>query len=165
MDLGYHIHSISSFKKLPDEIVIREDGWLDAYKNDGVPIMDYIYRCTGVQEHENPVKRFFRKVNEGQRWFGEDTDEMAGRNLYFTVDREAFDKALKDRWMTREDVCSMNTVSLSAIEKMLRSGKVSISMAYHICNRLDMDVERVFGKQGNDSDFERLHIFTKPKKK
>lgn len=158
MDLGYHIHSISSFKKLPDEIVIREDGWLDAKKEEGAPVVDYIYTYAGSRLHENTLRSMADKI------MGKE-DVMAGRNLYFTVDREAFEKALKERWMSREDVCSMNTVSLSAIEKMLRSGKVSISMAYHICNRLDMDVERVFGKQGNDSDFERLHIFTKPKKK
>ena len=90
---------------------------------------------------------------------------MAGRNLYFTVDREAFEKALEDRWMTRSELCSKGTVGKSSIAKILKDGKVSVDMAYHICNRLDMDVERVFGKQGNDSDFERLHIFTKPKKK
>lgn len=145
----YHVHGYDSYAKLPDEIVLREDGYRGAWREDGTPIIDYVYEFAGVRRLEDYGKE----------------DAMAGRNLYFTVDREAFDKALKDRWMTREDVCSMGTVSLSAIEKMLRSGKVSISMAYHICNRLEMDVERVFGKQGNDSDFERLHIFTKPKKK
>ena len=157
--MGYHIHSLSSFKNLPDEIVVREDGWLYAKKEEGAPVVDHIYTYIGSRLHENALRKVADKI------IGKEDLEMAGRNLYFTVDREAFDKALKDRWMTREDVCSMNTVSLSAIEKMLRSGKVSVNMAYHICNRLDMDVERVFGKQGNDSDFERLHIFTKPRKK
>ena len=42
--MGYHIEaSRSGFKELPDRILVREDGWLGAYKFDGEPIVDYWY--------------------------------------------------------------------------------------------------------------------------
>ena len=42
--MGYHIESSrSGFKELPDRILVREDGWLGAYKFDGEPIVDYWY--------------------------------------------------------------------------------------------------------------------------
>lgn len=42
--MGYHIEaSRSGFKELPDRILVREDGWLGAYKFDGEPIADYWY--------------------------------------------------------------------------------------------------------------------------
>lgn len=42
--MGYHIEaSRSGFKELPDRILVREDGYLGAYKFDGEPIVDYWY--------------------------------------------------------------------------------------------------------------------------
>ena len=42
--MGYHIEASSfGFKELPDRILVREDGWLGAYKFDGEPIVDYWY--------------------------------------------------------------------------------------------------------------------------
>ena len=42
--MGYHIEaSRFGFKELPDRILVREDGWLGAYKFDGEPIVDYWY--------------------------------------------------------------------------------------------------------------------------
>lgn len=42
--MGYHIEaSRSGFKELTDRILVREDGYLGAYKFDGEPIVDYWY--------------------------------------------------------------------------------------------------------------------------
>lgn len=45
--MGYHSYHIeasrSGFKELPDRILVREDGYLGAYKFDGEPIVDYWY--------------------------------------------------------------------------------------------------------------------------
>lgn len=42
--MGYHIEaSRSGFKELPDRILVRENGYLGAYKFDGEPIVDYWY--------------------------------------------------------------------------------------------------------------------------
>ena len=41
----YHVEPeyLHSMKKLPDRILVREDGYLGAYKYDGEPIVDYWY--------------------------------------------------------------------------------------------------------------------------
>lgn len=42
--MGYHIEASNfGFKELPDRILVREDGYLGAYKFDGEPIVDYWY--------------------------------------------------------------------------------------------------------------------------
>lgn len=42
--MGYHVEAPrSGFKELPDRILVREDGYLGAYKFDGEPIVDYWY--------------------------------------------------------------------------------------------------------------------------
>ena len=60
--MGYHIEaSRSGFKELPDRILVREDGWLGAYKFDGEPIVDYWY----VPEQRVDE---LAKENERLRW-------------------------------------------------------------------------------------------------
>lgn len=41
----YHVEPgyLHSMKNLPDRILVREDGYLGAYKYDGEPIIDYWY--------------------------------------------------------------------------------------------------------------------------
>lgn len=41
----YHVEPeyLHSMKNLPDRILVREDGYLGAYKYDGEPIVDYWY--------------------------------------------------------------------------------------------------------------------------
>lgn len=41
--MSYHVEK-TRFKELPEEIIVREDGCMDAYKNEGEPIADYVYR-------------------------------------------------------------------------------------------------------------------------
>ena len=38
----YHVTK-DRFDGLPERIIVREDGYLDAYKNEGIPIVDYAY--------------------------------------------------------------------------------------------------------------------------
>lgn len=40
--MSYHVVQ-HSFDELPETIIVREDGYLYAYKNDGEPIVDYVY--------------------------------------------------------------------------------------------------------------------------
>ena len=40
--MGYFIET-THFKTLPDEIALREVGYLSAYREEGVPIVDYRY--------------------------------------------------------------------------------------------------------------------------
>ena len=38
----YHVTK-DRFDRLPERIIVREDGYMDAYKNYGEPIIDYVY--------------------------------------------------------------------------------------------------------------------------
>ena len=44
--MSYHVEQ-QRFGELPDQIVVREDGYMDAYKNEGEPIVDYVYTLGG----------------------------------------------------------------------------------------------------------------------
>ena len=49
--MSYHVET-SRFRELPDRIIVREDGYMSAYKNEGEPIVDYIYRLVEVKRKE-----------------------------------------------------------------------------------------------------------------
>ena len=40
--MGYHVEK-DRFEELPDSIIVREDGYMSAYRQDGEPIVDYVY--------------------------------------------------------------------------------------------------------------------------
>ncbi len=57
--MSYHIEvPHSGFKELPDRILVREDGYLGAYKFYGEPIVDYWY----VPEQDVKVRNLVREL-------------------------------------------------------------------------------------------------------
>lgn len=55
--MSYHIEGNGRLKNLPERILVREDGYMAAYKFDGEPIVDYWY----VPEAENAKLRELAK--------------------------------------------------------------------------------------------------------
>lgn len=51
--MSYHIEGDGGFKNLPERILVREDGYMGAYKFYGEPIVDHWY----VPEAENAKLR------------------------------------------------------------------------------------------------------------
>lgn len=51
--MSYHIKG-TRFKELPDKIIVREDGYMSAWKQESVPIVDYVYvrQDAGTRWHE-----------------------------------------------------------------------------------------------------------------
>lgn len=59
--MSYHIEvPRSGFKELPDRILVREDGYLGAYKFYGEPIVDYWY----VPEQDAPQDALEKRIDE-----------------------------------------------------------------------------------------------------
>jgi len=44
--MSYHVEN-PRIKELPEQLIVREDGYMDAYKSEGVPIVDYVYTLGG----------------------------------------------------------------------------------------------------------------------
>lgn len=40
--MSYHVEN-PRFKELPKQLIVHEDGYMDAYKREGEPIVDYVY--------------------------------------------------------------------------------------------------------------------------
>jgi rubrerythrin len=40
--MSYHVEN-PRFKELPKQLIVHEDGYMDAYKREGVQIIDYVY--------------------------------------------------------------------------------------------------------------------------
>lgn len=55
--MSYHIEGDGRFKNLPDQILVREDGYMTDYRFYGEPIVDYWY----VPEAENAKLRELSK--------------------------------------------------------------------------------------------------------
>ena len=59
--MSYHVEvPRSEFKELPDRILVREDGYLGAYKFYGEPIVDYWY----VPEQDAPQDALEKRIDE-----------------------------------------------------------------------------------------------------
>jgi hypothetical protein len=60
--MSYHVEQ-QRFGELPDQIVVREDGYMDAYKNEGEPIVDYVYTLGGGECELHDCEGSFSAVN------------------------------------------------------------------------------------------------------
>lgn len=52
--MSYHVMQ-TAFEELPKRIVVREDGYMDAYKQEDIPITDYVY----VRAKESNYEKLF----------------------------------------------------------------------------------------------------------
>ena len=55
--MSYHVEQ-QRFGELPDKIVVREDGYMYAHKNEGEPIVDYVYTLNGGDDKSRYAKLF-----------------------------------------------------------------------------------------------------------
>lgn len=75
--MSYHVEN-PRFKELPEQLIVREDGYMDAYRNEGEPIVDYVYTLrSGTCQNVSDLS------DDKSRWaelFG--TPERAARTLH-----------------------------------------------------------------------------------
>lgn len=65
--MSYHVEN-TRFKELPESIIVHEDGYMWGYKNEGLPIIDYVYVRDRTCE-ETEIEKFFRGCsNCGYMW-------------------------------------------------------------------------------------------------
>lgn len=55
--MSYHVES-PRFKELPEQLIVREDGYMDAHKNEGEPIVDYVYTLNGGDDKSRYAELF-----------------------------------------------------------------------------------------------------------
>lgn len=55
--MSYHVEQ-QRFGELPDKIVVREDGYMYAHKNEGEPIVDYVYTLNGGDDKSRYAELF-----------------------------------------------------------------------------------------------------------
>lgn len=49
--MSYHVEE-TRFEKLPDKIIVREDGYMGAYRDYGEPIVDYVYQLVAIKRKD-----------------------------------------------------------------------------------------------------------------
>jgi hypothetical protein len=52
--MSYHVEN-PRFKELPKQLIVHEDGYMDAYKREGEPIVDYVYILGGGECVITPI--------------------------------------------------------------------------------------------------------------